>query len=211
MEFASEMVVKASLNEQKISEVPIVLYPDGRDRPPHLRSFRDGWRHLRFLLLMCPRWLYLIPALLLLTGGLGLMIWLTPGPRNIGGVGLDIHSLLLGCLCLVVGYQMLWMWVFARLHSCSLGLIGESKNLIGWFRHLPLERGLAIGAVTTLIGFGLNAGLCVWWWDVNLGALEIQLTMRYALWGATLMIFGMQTISGSFFLGMMQMQRSAQA
>src|SRR5438309_6617048 len=99
MEFASEMVVKACLNRQKITEVPIVLHPDGRDRPPHLRSFRDGWRHLRFLLLLCPRWLYMIPSVLLLAFGLGLMAWLTPGPRALGGVVLDLHSMLLGMLC----------------------------------------------------------------------------------------------------------------
>src|SRR5205807_6761302 len=90
MEFASEMVVKAVLQKQKIGEVPIILYPDGRDRPPHLRSFRDGWRHLRFLLLMSPLWLYLVPALLLLSSGLALMGWLTPGPRIAGGVVFDL-------------------------------------------------------------------------------------------------------------------------
>src|SRR2546421_10619744 len=109
MEFASEMVVKASLMRQKISEVPIVLHPDGRDRPPHLRSFRDGWRHLRFLLLMCPLWLYLIPSGILLGGGLGLMAWLTAGPRTVLGVEFDVHTLLLGALCVIVGYQTLWL------------------------------------------------------------------------------------------------------
>src|SRR5262249_2460237 len=103
MELASEMVVRACLHGQKISEVPVVLHPDGRDRPPHLRSFRDGWRHLRFLLLMCPRWLYLIPALFLLILGLGVMFLLTPGPRVIGGVGFDVHTLLLGSLCAILG------------------------------------------------------------------------------------------------------------
>src|SRR5215471_18366249 len=92
MEFASEMVVKASVSHQKISEVPIVLYPDGRDRPPHLRSFRDGWRHLRFLLLLCPLWLYLIPSALLMGGGLALMTWLTAGPRLVAGVEFDVHT-----------------------------------------------------------------------------------------------------------------------
>src|SRR5262249_5625424 len=117
MEFASEMVVKASLTGQKISEVPIVLHPDGRDRPPHLRSFRDGWRHLRFLLLLCPLWLYLIPATLLLGGGLGLMAWLTLGPQSVGGVVLDIHTMLLGALCILLGYQTLWLWAFAKIHG----------------------------------------------------------------------------------------------
>src|SRR2546428_2813355 len=109
MEFASEMVVKASLHGQKISEVPTTLKPDGRDRPPHLRSFRDGWRHLRFLLLMCPLWLYLIPASLLMGVGFLLMAWLTPGPREFGGVVFDVHTMLLGTLGVLLGYQTLWL------------------------------------------------------------------------------------------------------
>ncbi len=208
MEFASEMVVKAALQKQKISEVPIILYPDGRNRLPHLRSFRDGWRHLRFLLLMCPSWLYLFPAVLLLSAGLALMAWLTPGPRRLGGVGLDLHSLLLGCLCLVLGYQLLWLWGFARLYSWTSGLMPGSRPAIGWFRYLTLERGLILGALTVAVGLLLNGGLCAYWWRVDLGPLEIQVTMRYALWGSTLMLMGMQTIYGSFFLSMLQMTKS---
>ncbi|HZU39332.1 MAG TPA: glycosyltransferase family 2 protein, partial [Gemmataceae bacterium] len=208
MEFASEMVVKAMLQKQKVSEVSIILYPDGRDRPPHLRSFRDGWRHLRFLLLMCPSGLYLFPALLLLSGGLALMAWLTPGPRRLGGVVLDLHSLLLGCLCLVLSYQLLWLWAFARLYSWSSGLMPGSRPAIGWFRYLTLERGLLLGALTVAVGLLLNGGLCVHWWRVDLGRLEIQTTMRYALWSSTLMLIGMQTVYGSFFLSMLQMRKS---
>jgi glycosyltransferase involved in cell wall biosynthesis len=211
MEFASEMVVKAALHEQQMSEVPVVLHPDGRGRPPHLNSWRDGWRHLRFLLLMCPLWLYLIPAIILCTAGLGLMVWLTPGPRRIGSVGLDIHSLLLGCLCFVIGYQTLWMWAFARAYSLAFGLVRSDQDPIGWFRYLPLERGLIVGAAALGIGLCVNAWLFGWWWDLHLGALQIQVTMRYALWGSTLMIIGVQTIYNSFFLAMMQMQRAAAA
>src|SRR3954469_17877261 len=101
MEFASEMVVRSCLHGQKISEVPTTLSPDGRDRPPHLRSFRDGWRHLRFLLLLCPMWLYLVPAVVLSVVGLGLLAWLTPGPRSLGGPVLDVHSMMLGSLCVI--------------------------------------------------------------------------------------------------------------
>src|SRR5438067_7178392 len=115
MEFASVMVVRACLSRQKITEVPTVLHPDGRDRPPHLRSFRDGWRHLRFMLMYCPLWLYLIPSGLLMAVGLGLMAWLTSGPRSIGRVTLDIHSMLLGALCVLLGYQTLWLWAFAKI------------------------------------------------------------------------------------------------
>ncbi len=208
MEFVSEMVVKAALQKQKISEVPIILYPDGRDRPPHLRSFRDGWRNLRFLLVMCPSWLYLFPSLLLLSGGLALMAWLTPGPRRLGGVEFDLHSLLLGCLCLVLGYQLLWLWAFARLYSWSSGLMPGSRPAIGLFRYLTLERGLVLGGLVVAVGLLFNGGLCVHWWSVNLGPLEIQMTMRSALWGVTLMLVGMQTVYGSFFFSMLQMMKS---
>src|SRR5205085_6359446 len=123
MEFASEMVVKVCLHRDKISEVPIILHPDGRDRPPHLRSFRDGWRHLRFMLLMCPLWLYMIPASLLMTVGLGLMVWLTEGPQRVGGATLDIHTMLFGSFAAMVGYQTLWLWAFARSHGASCGIL----------------------------------------------------------------------------------------
>src|SRR5262249_7307598 len=103
MEFASEMVVKASLHKQRISEVPTTLSPDGRDRPPHLRSFRDGWRHLRFLLLMCPLWLYFIPAAGLLSGGLVSLVWPGPGPQ-----------MYVGALGILAGVQLLWLWAFAQ-------------------------------------------------------------------------------------------------
>ncbi len=208
MEFASEMVVKATLQKQKISEVPIILYPDGRGRAPHLCSFRDGWRHLRFLLLMCPSWLFLFPALLLLSFGLALMAWLTPGPRRLGSVEMDLHSLLLGCLCLMLGYQLLWLWAFARLYGWSSGLMPGSQPAIGWFRYLTLERGLVVGAFTVAAGLLLNGGLCMHWWNVDLGTLEIQTTMRHALWGSTLMLVGMQTVYGSFFLSMLHMTKA---
>jgi hypothetical protein len=209
MEFASEMVVKASLNKQKISEVPIVLHPDGRDRPPHLRSFRDGWRHLRFLLLLCPLWLYLVPASLLLGGGLGILAWLTPGPRNVGGVVLDIHTMLFGVLSIVLGYQTLWMWAYAKIFGWTSGLLPAQTFSTRVFRHLNLERGLVAGAALLLLGIGLNLALVWQWWGVNLGPLEVQTTLRYALWGFLTMVLGVQTIFGSFFLSMMGMSDKA--
>src|SRR5947209_3294181 len=167
MEFASEMVVKACLNRQKITEVPIVLHPDGRDRPPHLRSFRDGWRNLRFLLLLCPRWLYLIPASLFMGFGLVLMAWLSAGPRQVGGVVLDLHTMLLGMLCAFVGYQTFWLGAFAKIHGWTSGLLPPDTFSRGLFRHVNLERGLIAGG--TLVVTGL--GLCLWlvgeWWGQN--------------------------------------------
>jgi hypothetical protein len=211
MEFASEMVVKAALQRQRISEVPIILYPDGRDRPPHLRSFRDGWRHLRFLLLMSPRWLYLIPALVLLTSGLAFSAWLAPGPRTVAGLVFDLPSLLLACLLLVLGYQTLWLWAFAGLHGWSTGHLPGSQPPIGCFRHITLERGIALGAVALLAGLVLY-GCAGWPWSgADLGPRPIQVTMRYALCGSTLILCGVQTIYGSFFLGTLRLAHSAEA
>ena len=205
MEFASEMVVRACLHGQKISEVPIVLHPDGRDRPPHLRSFRDGWRHLRFLLLMCPRWLYLIPALFLLILGLGVMLWLTPGPRVIGGVGFDVHTLLLGSLCAILGSQVLWLWLHAQILSWTSGLIPPDRVSSLVFQRFRLERWLVTGVVLLVAGLGINGWLLADWFREGLGAMEVQHTLRIALWGFTAMILGAQTIFGSFFLSMIEM------
>ncbi len=203
MEFASEMVVKACLSRQKISEVPIVLYPDGRDRRPHLRSFRDGWRHLRFLLLLCPTWLYLIPALLLLAGGVGLMAWLTPGNRQIGAIGLGVHTFLLGSLCVLVGYQTLWLWAFAKIYGWTSGLLPAQTFSGEVFQRFNLERGLLAGALLLVVGLGLNFALVVEWYRQDFGGLDVYMTLRYVLWGFTAMVLGVQTIYGSFFLSMM--------
>jgi hypothetical protein len=209
MEFASEMVVKASLNRQKISEVPIVLYPDGRDRPPHLRSFRDGWRHLRFLLLLCPLWLYFIPATLLMGTGLALMAWLTPGMQQIGNVRLDLHTMLLGMLLVFSGYQALWLGAFAKIHGWTSGLLPADSLSLRIFDHVYLERGLIAGASLLLTGLGLCTWLVVQWWSVDLGPLDVAVTMRPALWGFCTMVLGLQTIFGSFFLSMLGMTERA--
>jgi hypothetical protein len=210
MEFASEMVVKASLNHQKISEVPIILYPDGRDRPPHLRSFRDGWRHLRFLLLLCPLWLYLIPAGLLMGLGLGVMAWLTPGPQTIGGVTLDLHTMLLGMLCVFLGYQTMWMWGFAKIHGWTSGLLPPDTFSLRVFKVINLERGLLFGLALLGTGLGFTFWLLSEWWGQSMGPLVVQSTMRYALWGFLGIVLGVQTVFGSFFLSMLGMSPKAQ-
>jgi glycosyltransferase involved in cell wall biosynthesis len=205
MEFASEMVVKAALHRQKMSEVPTTLRPDGRDRPPHLRSFRDGWRHLRFLLLMCPMWLYIIPALTLLGAGLALMAWLTPGPQYVGRVGLDLNTIVFGMLCVFLGYQTLWLGAYAKIHGWTSGILPADAISRRVFDHVNLERGLLFGLALLLTGLGA----CVWltgqWWSVSLGELDVRVTMRLAMWGFTAAVLGVQTIFGSFFLSMLGM------
>ncbi len=205
MEFASEMVVKACLNRQRISEVPVVLHPDGRDRPPHLRSFRDGWRHLRFLLLLCPTWLYLIPSLVLLATGLGLMVGLSPGQREVGAVGLDLHTMLLGALWVLLGYQTLWLGACAKVYGWANGLLPATPFGRWLSRHFTLERGLVAGLALLGTGLWSMTTLVLEWYGRHLGALETGTTLRWALWGLTLMVLGVQTVYGSFFLGMLRM------
>jgi hypothetical protein len=205
MEFASEMVVKSSLQRQRISEVPVVLHPDGRDRPPHLRSFRDGWRHLRFLLLFCPLWLYLVPSALLGSLGLSLMLWLTPGAQHVGQVEFGLHSMLLGALCVFLGYQTMWLWAFAKIHGWMRGMLPPGTFSQAIFRHLNLERGLILGGAMAATGLGLCGWLALRWIGSGYGDLDIQSTMRGALWGFLFLVLGVQTVYSSFFLSMLGM------
>jgi hypothetical protein len=156
---------------------------------------------------MCPLWLYLIPSGFLLAVGLGLMAWLTPGPRHIGRTELDLHTMLLGALCIFLGYHTLWLWAYARIYGWSCGLLPSTTFSPRVFDYLNLERGLMVGFGLLLVGLGLN-GWLVWEWSrLNLGPLEVQKTMRFALWGMTTMVLGVQTIYGSFFLSMLGMGR----
>jgi len=205
MEFASEMVVKACLHRLRISEVPIILHPDGRDRPPHLRSFRDGWRHLCFLLLFCPRWLYLIPAGLLLAVGLCLMVWLTPGSQPLGGVVFDCHTMLLGSMCVVLGYQLLWQGVCASAFGRNSGLLSRDAGPPRGVDHPQLDRCLLGGLMLILGGLAIHLWLVVQWWQVGWGPLDLPFTLRYALWGFTCMVLGAQTIYSGFFIGLLSM------
>jgi Glycosyl transferase family 2 len=206
MEFASEMVARASMYHQKISEVPTVLHKDGRNRRPHLRSFRDGWRNLRLLLILCPLWLYLIPAGLLLAGGFGLMAWLTPGPQLIGRVRLDMNTMMLGALCLLLGYQTVWLWVYARFYGWRSGILPADTFSPGTFKRFNLEGGLLVGAAFCLAGLALNLWVVSEWVRAELGALNVQVTFRFVLWGFTALVLGVQTIYGSFFLSMLGMR-----
>ena len=208
MEFASEMVVKSCLNRLKISEVPIVLHPDGRDRPPHMRSFRDGWRNLRLMLLLCPLWLYSIPAGLLLVFGLFLMLWLTPGTRHLGRVSLDVHTMLLGTLCVLLGYQTLWLGFLARVYGHFSGVLPSGPVVQRLLRTFTLERGLLAGLAMFGLGVAANVLLVQEWLGRDLGQLDIPYTMRFALWGLTAMVAGVQTAYSSFFLSMLRMTRS---
>src|SRR5262249_51128269 len=149
----------------------------------HLRSFRDGWRHLRFLMLMCPFWLYMIPAAPLMVSGFVLMLWLTPGPQTIGPVTVDVHTMMVGGLWLVLGYQILWMWAFARIYGWVSGLLPASTFSPKAFDVFNLERGLIAGAALTTGGLGILGWLVGHWSGVDLGPLDVVVTLRPAIWG----------------------------
>ena len=142
MEFASEMVVKATLNQLRLTEVPTTLSPDGRGRAPHLRSWRDGWRHLRFLLIFSPRWLFLYPGLVLLVVGIIGLLALLPGPLAIAGIVLDIHTMLFASLAVIIGNQTVQLGLFSRLYGTRAGLLPDDPTIGRLFAFTTLERGL---------------------------------------------------------------------
>src|SRR5881296_1512522 len=178
MEFASEMVVKASLQRMKIAEVPITLHPDGRSRPPHLRTWRDGWRHLRFMLLFSPRWLFLYPGLALFSAGLVVGAALEISPIKIGPFGLDIHTLLLAGFCSLIGYQLIVFAVFTKVFAMRIGFHPPNPTYASMFRFVHLETGLVAGAL--MFGLGVAGAIVavLSWHAVGFGALDPRLTMR---------------------------------
>src|SRR5205807_5105575 len=140
------------LNRLKIGEVPVILHPDGRGRPPHMRSFRDGWRNLRFMLLLCPLWLYFIPAGFLVSVGLALILALTPGSVHLGRVTLDIHTMLLGSLCAMLGYQTLWLGYLAKVYGHYSGVLPAGAVVKRLLNTFTLERGILTGLAVSAVG-----------------------------------------------------------
>lgn len=203
MEFASEMVVKASLYKMKIAEVPTILSPDGRSRPPHLRSWRDGWRHLRFLLLYSPRWLFLYPGLLLMLVGFAVGLWLLPGPQIV----FDIHTLLFAATGTIVGFQAVVFAVFTKIFAMSEGLVPPDPRLYRIFRYITLEVGLAIGGAILSIGFLGSIYAFNIWESKFFGPLDPSQTMRIAIPAATAIALGFQIILASFFLSVLGLKR----
>jgi glycosyltransferase involved in cell wall biosynthesis len=207
MEFASEMVIKATLSGARIAETPITLHPDGRrSHAPHLRTFRDGWRHLRFFLLYSPRRLFLVPGLLLLLAGLvGYGIAL-PGLR-VRGVEFDVHTLLIASLFLILGYQALLFAVLTKVFAIREHMLPADSRILRLFRLVNLERGLGVGAIATAVGGALLLAAVVTWLSVGLGPLDYRDTMRLIVPGTTLVALGVQTIFFSFFLSLLGMPR----
>jgi glycosyltransferase involved in cell wall biosynthesis len=207
MEFASEMVIKASLRRLRIAEVPVTLRPDGRSRPPHLRTWRDGWRHLRFMLLFSPRWLFLYPGLALLGGGAVGGAILETGPQHVGSITLDIHTLLLAAFACLIGFQLVVFAVFTKVFAMERGFHPPSDNYYALFDYIKLETGLAVGGLMFAAGIVGIVVAVLSWGSAGFGNLDPRFTMREIIPAALLLTLGVQTVFASFFLSILGMEK----
>jgi glycosyltransferase involved in cell wall biosynthesis len=207
MEFASEMVVKASLLRMMVSEVPTTLNPDGRNRPPHLRTWRDGWRHLRFLLMYSPRWLFLYPGILLMIAGLLGCVLLLPGRRVFHGIGFDVHTLLYAFVAVLLGFQLIAFATFTKVFAITEGLLPEDPRLKQVFRWITLETGLIVGALLTLLGLAGSIFAVSGWARESFGALDIEHTLRIVMPSVFALTMGVQITFSSFFLSILGLRR----
>lgn len=203
MEFASEMVIKATILKMRVAEVPTTLSPTGRSRAPHLRPWRDGWRHLRFMLLYSPRWLFFYPGLFLIFVGGLFGIWLLPGTRTIFGVSLDIQTLLFCAAAVLLGFQAVLFTILAKVFLVNSGLLPRSKWFDRIFTYLNLERGILCGVLLLMAGLA-GAGFSVFEWGMaRLGPLNPIVTMRGVIPSVLLMILGFQIVLSSFFFSVL--------
>jgi hypothetical protein len=209
MEFASEMVVKATLAKQKVTEVPTTLVKDGRSRKPHLRSFRDGWRHLRFLLLFSPRWLFFYPGLVLLLVGLGLGAAVAiGGPVTIGGVSFDVDTLVACGACVDIGFQAILFWLFTQVYAGAEGFLPTEPKVQTLLGKLSLERGLLAGVAVGLAGLiGLIFSL-TYWQSHAFGHLNYEHALRMVVPSVTALVLSCQLILGTFFLSILGIKQT---
>ncbi len=207
MEFATEMVVKATLLRLNIAEVPTTLSPDGRSRPPHLRTWRDGWRTLRFFLLYSPRWLFLYPGSALMLAGSALGLWLLPAPRTVGSVTFDVHTMLYCAALVLLGFQAVAFAVFTKLFAITEGLLPPDPALDRLFRYVSLEVGLGVGGLLIAAGMATSVSAVRFWGARHFGALDYPHSMRIVIPAVLLLILGVQTLFASFFLSVLGLRR----
>ena len=206
MEFASEMVVKASLMGLKIREVPTTLSPDGRTRAPHLRTWRDGWRHLRFLLLYSPRWLFLYPGLAASLVGFLLTLWLLPSQRAIGRFHFDVDTLTYAIGLMIIGVHVCVFAVSAKVFGTREGLLPPNPKFERLFQYVTLETGLAFGSILLLAGFGTMLYSVELWHRAGFGPLSPTRMLRLTLPTAASLMLGVEVIFSSFFLSLLGMR-----
>jgi hypothetical protein len=207
MEFASEMVVKASMYGLKVTEVPTVLSPDGRSRPPHLRTWSDGWRYLRFLLMYSPRWLFYYPGMILMLIGFIVSAWLLPGPRRIGAVTLDFNTLMYAAFLILLGLQGVMFSAFTRVFAMREGLLPKDPGTEKLLKVASTERGLIVGLVMVLLGLGSSIGAVTYWINSSFGPLSPSVSLRLVIPGTVLFAAGVQVSFASFFLGILTTKR----
>ncbi len=207
MEFASEMVVKATLLDMRVTEVPTTLSSDGRHRAPHLRTWRDGWRHLRFLFLFSPRWLFLYPGIALLVAGLLVGLWVLSGPRIVGAVTFDVHTLLYAAAAVTIGYQSIAFAFFAKVFAIQEGLMPEDPRLDKVFRYVTLEVGLAVGFLLIFTGIAGTVWAVSDWGARSFGPLQPTRTLRVVIPATLALTLGFQVVLTSFFLSVLGLGR----
>jgi hypothetical protein len=205
MEFASEMVVKSTLARLRIDQVPITLRPDRRNRPPHLRSWRDGWRHLRFMLLFTPRWLFMVPgSLLTAVGALGFVVLLR-GPVTVAGVTFDTNTLLVCSAAIITGAQTIFFGVFTKLFAVHQGLLPPNEKASKLLRSQPVELGIGLGFLALLVGVGYLFGAFVVWAEVDFGQLSYPQSLRIVIPAVTAIALGVQAIFSGFALAILEL------
>jgi glycosyltransferase involved in cell wall biosynthesis len=201
MEFASEMVIKSTLKGLKISEVPITLHKDGRSRPPHLKPWRDGWRHLRFMLLFSPRWLFLMPGIFLSLLGIIFAAVLSFGNFRLGEVEFNVGTLAVACMTVIVGFQLVAFAFFTKVFAIAEGLLPDDPKLMRVFKIFTLEKGIVFGLLVLLAGIILLAHSVWIWKQADYGILpSTEENLRRLIPAATLVVLGIQTIFSSFFM-----------
>jgi Glycosyl transferase family 2 len=208
MEFASEIVVKATLARYQVEEVPTTLAPDGRSRPPHLRSWRDGWRHLRFLLLFSPRWLFFYPGLAMILLGMTIGVAIIPGPLMIAGTRLDLDTLAGASSLVVIGVQAVLFAIFTSVYASNEGFLPPSRAVRRLLKVWTLERGLAIGSVIGLLGASGGVAAFVLWSGTSFGDLDNNLVLRVVLPSLAALVVSCQLVLGTFFLSILSIRRS---
>jgi len=211
MEFASEMVVKATLHKMRITEVPTTLSRDGRSHPPHLRTWRDGWRHLRFMLMYSPRWMFLYPGIVLMLLGLISGLWLWPGPSTIGNVEYDVHALIFSAAAVLIGYQAVVFAFLSKIFAITEGLLPEDPRMNQLFKFFTLEVGLLAGSMLLLLGI-LGSAWAICLWSVRtIETFDSPQTLRIIVHSVLALTLGCQTILFSFFFSVLGLRRKSKS
>jgi glycosyltransferase involved in cell wall biosynthesis len=200
MEFASEMVIKSTLKQLKIAEVPVTLRPDGRSRPPHLKPWRDGWRHLRFMLLFSPRWLFLAPGMVLSALGALFAAALSLHGIKVGGIAFDVGTLAVACMTVIIGFQLVAFAFFTKVFAIAEGLLPDDPKFSRAFKFFTLEKGIGFGLLVLLAGVALLMRAVWIWRQADFGDLQPAENLRRLIPAVTLIVLGVQSIFSSFFM-----------